>query len=56
MTAIKKLMLALTMFSATAGAQASDGAFAAFGSERTKKSSTLMQRVSFEAVRSQAAL
>jgi hypothetical protein len=55
MTAIKKLMLALTMFSATAGAQASDGAFAAFGSERTKKSSTLMQRVSFEAVRSQAA-
>ncbi|MGB3122880.1 MAG: hypothetical protein WBB95_03650 [Pseudomonas sp.] len=48
MTAIKKLMLALTMLSATAGAQASDGAFAAFGGEKTKKSSTLIQRVSFE--------
>ena len=53
MTAIKKLMLALTMLSATAGAQASDGAFAAFGSEKTKKSSTLIQRVSFEEVGSQ---
>ncbi len=31
MTAIKKLMLALTMLSATAGVQASDGDFAAFG-------------------------
>jgi hypothetical protein len=55
MTAIKKLMLALTMLSATAGAQASDGAFAGFGREKTKKSSTLMQRVSFDEVRSQVA-
>ena len=53
MTAIKKLMLALTMLSATAGAQASDTAFAAFGSEKTKKSSTLIQRVSFEDAGSQ---
>jgi len=53
MTAIKKLMLALTMLSATAGAQAADGAFAAFGSEKTKKSSTLIQRVSFEEAGSQ---
>ncbi|MEX5583441.1 hypothetical protein [Pseudomonas lurida] len=53
MTAIKKLMLALTMLSATAGAQAADGAFAAFGSEKTKKSSTLIQRVSFEETGSQ---
>ena len=55
MTAIKKLMLALSMLSATAGVQASDGAFAAFGGEKTKKSSTLIQRVSFEDAGSQAA-
>ncbi len=55
MTAIKKLMLALTMLTATAGAQASDGAFAAFGGEKTKKSSTLIHRVSFYELRSQAA-
>ncbi|NWE21951.1 hypothetical protein [Pseudomonas sp. P7548] len=55
MTAIKKLMLALSMLSATAGVQASDGAFAAFGSEKTKKSSTLIQRVSFKEAGSQAA-
>jgi hypothetical protein len=48
MTAIKKLMLALTMLSATAGVQASDGAFAAFGREKTKKTSSLIHRVSFE--------
>ena len=48
MTAIKKLMLALTMLSATAGVQASDSDFAAFGNQKTKKSSTLIQRVSFE--------
>ena len=53
MTAIKKLMLALTMLSATAGAQAADGAFAAFGSEKTKKSITLIQRVSVEDAGSQ---
>ncbi|QDH67181.1 hypothetical protein [Pseudomonas azotoformans] len=53
MTAIKKLMLALTMLSATVGAQASDGAFAAFGREKTKKSSILMQRVSIEDAGSQ---
>lgn len=55
MTAIKKLMLALTMLTATAGAQASDGAFAAFGSEKTKKSSSLIQRVSFEDATTQVA-
>lgn len=55
MTAIKKLMLALTMLSATAGVQASDGAFAAFGGERTKKSSNLIHRVSFEDVSAKAA-
>ena len=55
MTAIKKLMLALTMLSATAGVQASDGAFAGFGSEKTKKSSNLIHRVSFEDAGSQAA-
>jgi hypothetical protein len=53
MTAIKQLMLALTMLGATAGAQAADGAFAAFGGEKTKKSSTLIQRVSFEEAGSQ---
>ncbi|MGY2398810.1 hypothetical protein [Pseudomonas sp. SDO5271_S396] len=53
MTAIKKLMLALTMLSATAGVQASDGAFAGFGAEKTRKSSTLIQRVSFEDAGSQ---
>jgi hypothetical protein len=53
MTAIKKLMLALTMLSATAGAQAVDGVFAAFGNEKPKKSSTLIQRVSFEDAGSQ---
>ncbi len=53
MTAIKKLMLALTMLSATAGAQAADGAFAAFGREKPKKSSMLIQRVSFEDAGSQ---
>lgn len=55
MTAIKQLMLALSMLSATAGVQASDGAFAAFGGEKTKKTSTLIQRVSFEDAGSQAA-
>ncbi|WP_426135569.1 hypothetical protein [Pseudomonas sp. PWP3-1b2] len=55
MTAIKKLMLALTMLGATAGVQASDGAFAGFGGEKTKKSSTLIQRVSFEDVTGRAA-
>lgn len=55
MTAIKKLILALSMLGATAGVQASDGAFAAFGSEKTKKSSNLIQRVSFEEVGSHAA-
>ncbi len=55
MTAIKKLMLALTMLSATAGVQAGDGAFAAFGSEKTKKSSNLIHRVSFEDAGSQPA-
>ncbi|TFY84555.1 hypothetical protein DYL59_28650 [Pseudomonas kairouanensis] len=54
MTAIKKLMLALTMLSATAGVQASDSDFAAFGSQKTKKSSTLIQRVSFEEAGSQS--
>jgi hypothetical protein len=53
MTAMKKLMLALTMLSATSGAQAVDGFFPAFGSEKTKKSSTLIQRVSFENAGSQ---
>ena len=53
MTAIKKLMLALTMLSATAGVQASDGDFAAFGSQKTKKPSTLIQRVSVEDAGSQ---
>jgi len=48
MTAIKKLMLALTMLSATAGVQASDGSFAGFGKEKTKKTYSLLQRVSFE--------
>ncbi|MFL1503027.1 hypothetical protein ACI77J_19745 [Pseudomonas sp. O64] len=55
MTAIKQLMLALTMLSATAGVQASDSAFAGFGGEKTKKSSNLIQRVSFEDAGSQAA-
>ncbi len=55
MTAIKKLMLALTMLSATAGVQASDGDFAAFGREKTKKTSTLIQRVSFDDASSQPA-
>lgn len=54
MTVIKKLMLALTMLSATAGVQASDGAFAAFGGEKTKKSSNLIHRVSFDDAGSQA--
>ena len=54
MTAIKKLMLALTMLSATAGVQASDSDFAGFGSQKTKKSSTLIQRVSFEEAGSQS--
>lgn len=53
MTAIKKLMLALTMLSATAGVQASDSDFAAFCSQKTKKSSTLIQRVSVEDAGSQ---
>ncbi|MCK6190406.1 MULTISPECIES: hypothetical protein [unclassified Pseudomonas] len=48
MTAIKKLMLALTLLSATAGAQASEGAFAEFGREKTKKPSSLIHRVSVE--------
>ncbi len=55
MTAIKQLILALSMLSATAGVQASDGAFAAFGGEKTKKSSSLIQRVSFEDAGSRAA-
>ncbi|WP_300626780.1 hypothetical protein [Pseudomonas sp.] len=55
MTAIKKLMLALTMLSATVGVQASDSTFAAFGREKTKKSSNLIHRVSFEEVSVQAA-
>lgn len=55
MTAIKKLMLALTMLSATAGVQAAEGAFAAFGKEKTRKTSTLIQRVSVEDVGSQPA-
>lgn len=55
MTAIKKLMLALTMLSATAGAQAADGVFADFGREKTKKTSTLIQRVSVEEAGSQPA-
>ena len=55
MTAIKKLMLALTMLGATAGVQASDGAFAAFGSQKTKKSSNLIHRVSFEDAGTRAA-
>ena len=55
MTAIKKLMLALTMLSATAGVQASDGAFAAFGGGKTKKSSNLIHRVSFDDAGNQAA-
>lgn len=55
MTAIKKLMLALTMLGATAGVQASDSNFAAFGSEKTKKSSSLIHRVSIEDAGSQAA-
>lgn len=54
MTVIKKLMLALTMLSATAGVQASDGAFAAFGGEKPK-SSNLIHRVSFDDAGSQAA-
>ena len=53
MTAMKKLMLALTMLSATSGAQAVDGFFPGFGSEKTKKSSTLIQRVSVENAGSQ---
>ncbi|KTC62919.1 hypothetical protein AO262_08490 [Pseudomonas fluorescens ABAC62] len=53
MTSIKKLMLALTMLSATAGVQAADGAFAGFGREKSKKTSTLIQRVSFEEASSQ---
>lgn len=53
MTAIKKLMLALTMLSATAGVQAADGAFAAFGKEKTRKTSTLIQRASVEDAGSQ---
>lgn len=55
MTAIKKLMLALTMLGATAGVQASDGAFAEFGSQKTKKSGNLIHRVSFEGAATQAA-
>ncbi|MDQ0741901.1 hypothetical protein [Pseudomonas sp. W4I3] len=55
MTAIKKLMLALTMLSATAGAQASDSTFAAFDREKTRKPSNLIHRVSFEEVSVQAA-
>lgn len=54
MTAIKKLMLALTLLSATAGAQASEGAFAEFGREKTRKPSSLIHRVNFEEVNSQA--
>ncbi|NWC91665.1 MULTISPECIES: hypothetical protein [unclassified Pseudomonas] len=48
MTAIKKLMLALTMLSATAGVQASDASFAGFSKEKSKKPYSLIQRVSFE--------
>lgn len=55
MTAIKKLMLALTMLGASAGVQASDGAFSAFGSEKTRKTSSLIHRVSFEDVATHAA-
>jgi hypothetical protein len=54
MTAIKKLILALTLLSATAGAQAAEGGFAEFGREKTRKTSSLIQRVSFEDVGSQA--
>ncbi|MBN2992964.1 hypothetical protein JWR97_18510 [Pseudomonas cedrina subsp. fulgida] len=54
MTAIKKLILALTLLSATAGAQASEGGFAEFGREKTKKTSSLIQRVSFEDAGGQA--
>lgn len=54
MTAIKKLMLALTLLSATAGAQASEGTFAEFGREKTRKPSSLIHRVNFEEVSSQA--
>ncbi|MBD8149903.1 hypothetical protein IFT37_06260 [Pseudomonas fluorescens] len=55
MTAIKKLLLALTMLSATAGVQASDSTFSAFGREKGKKASNLIHRVSFEEVSVQAA-
>ncbi|MFP3373246.1 hypothetical protein SB756_28200, partial [Pseudomonas sp. SIMBA_068] len=55
MTAIKQLLLALTMLSATAGVQAADGSFAAFGGEKTKKSGNLIHRVSFDDAGSQAA-
>ncbi|MDQ0982635.1 hypothetical protein [Pseudomonas synxantha] len=55
MTAIKKLMLALTMLGATAGVQASDGDFRAFGSEKTKKSGSPIHRVSFEDAGTQTA-
>ncbi|CRM19158.1 hypothetical protein [Pseudomonas sp. 24 E 13] len=55
MTAIKKLLLALTMLSATAGVQASDSTFAAFGREKSKKTGNLIHRVSFEEVSVQAA-
>ncbi|MGY2292225.1 hypothetical protein ACW9H6_20885 [Pseudomonas sp. SDO528_S397] len=48
MSAIKNLVLALTMLSATAGAQASDGPFAAFGNQKSKKSSSPIYRVSIE--------
>ncbi|WP_460134637.1 hypothetical protein [Pseudomonas sp. S1_E04] len=48
MTAIKKLMLALTLLTATAGTQASEGAFAEFGREKTRKPSSLIHRVSVE--------
>ncbi len=55
MTAIKKLLLALTMLSATAGVQASDSTFAGFGREKSKKASNLIHRVSFEEMNVQAA-
>ncbi|MBA1428170.1 hypothetical protein [Pseudomonas orientalis] len=55
MTAIKKLLLALTMLSATTGVQASDSTFSAFGREKGKKASNLIHRVSFEEVSVQAA-
>ncbi|NWC97231.1 hypothetical protein HX869_00700 [Pseudomonas sp. P7779] len=55
MTAIKKLMLALTMLSATAGVQASDSSFAGFSKEKSKKPYSLLQRVSFEDAGEQAA-